>query len=439
MSRRGEPRRRRNPTIATIALATTVVAGCGASDPAPHVWSEAERRTIASLSLASLPDLPPDPSSDVADDPAAADLGHRLYFDAGLSGDGEVSCATCHRPDLAFTDGKRVSEAMGTTARHAPTIVGASYSPWFYWDGRRDTQWAQALTPLEDPDEHGSTRTALAHHVARAYGRDWQEVFGPLPDMSDRTRFPASAGPLGNEVERASWEAMAPEDREAVTRVFVDLGKAIAAYERTIQHGASRFDEYADAVVAGDADAMARTFSEAEARGLRLFVGDARCTECHNGPRLTNDGFHNIGLRPEPDVEFDMGRSDGVLDALANEFRCDSDWSDAGPLDCAELRFVKIEGLELIGAMKVPTLRHVAETAPYMHRGQFATLAEVVAHYDEAPVPVLGHSDLVPLELGADDIANLVAFLGTLSGPIRAPEGYLEPPPGTDPGGVNER
>ncbi|MDH5584142.1 MAG: cytochrome-c peroxidase, partial [Gammaproteobacteria bacterium] len=102
----------------------------------------------------SLPELPPDPSNAVADNPLAAEFGRMLFFDTRLSANGAVSCATCHQPERGFTDGLQKAQAMGTTLRHTPGIAGMAYSPWQFWDGRRDSQWSQALAPLEDANEH---------------------------------------------------------------------------------------------------------------------------------------------------------------------------------------------------------------------------------------------------------------------------------------------
>lgn len=412
------------PKGVSLLLVAAVALGCA---PGVHDWSEEDLEVLESLSIDSLPPLPPDPSNAVGDDPAAVALGHRLYFDVRFSGNGEISCATCHQPDRFFTDGLPLAEAIGTTRRHAPTIVGTAYNPWFYWDGRRDSQWAQAVSPMEDPVEHGGTRTQYAWLIARHYREEFEALFGPLPDL---TGLPPSAGPTGSEEQQAAWTAMTPEQQGAVNAVYAGIGKAIAAYERRIVHGASRFDRYVEAARAGDREAMASTFSDAEVLGLRLFIGDANCTDCHNGPMLTNQGFHNIAVDMSGGTDFDMGRVDGVQQALDFVFNCRSPYSDAADDECDELNFAKLEGLELIGAMKVPSLRSVAETAPYMHTGEFDSLRAVLEHYNAAIPPQLGHSDLVPLELTDEEIAGLEAFLRTLTAPPAAPTELLEPPAG---------
>lgn len=408
-----------------LALASLALLAASCTEPGPHEWSDDERLRIARLSIDSLPPLPPSPSNAVADDPAAARLGHRLFFDERLSANGSVSCATCHQPPRHFTDALPRSVGMGTTKRHAPSIVGAAWQEWMFWDGRRDSLWAQALTPLEDLGEHGTTRTELVRALARHHAADYEAVFGPLPDTSD---LPASAGPFGDAAERAAWEALDPAQRREINRAFANLGKAIAAYERRIRPGRTPFDRYAAAVTAGEAGRLPELFDDAEARGLRLFL-DSNCTDCHDGPLLGGHDFQNIGLPVGDGVRFDAGRSEGVLAALADPFNCLGEFSDADPDECEELQFIKHEGPELLGAMKVPSLRNVAETAPYMHAGQLATLRDVLRHYDEAPEPAMGHSDLLPLELDERDFEDLEAFLRTLSAPPDVEPSLLEPPP----------
>jgi cytochrome c peroxidase len=394
------------------------------------LWTAAEIATLRSIWIGSLPPLPPDPSNFVGDDPRAASLGQKLYFDTRFSANGEVSCATCHQPDLLFTDGLPRAEAIGTTPRGTPTIVGSAYSPWFFWDGRRDSQWAQALTPLESPIEHGGTRTQYVHVIDEdeTYRAEYETIFGPLPDLSDRIRFPEVAGPVEDLEARAAWEAMALEDREAVTRAYVNMGKAIAAYERLVMPGPSRFDRYVQALLEGDEETMQTTLTPDEVAGLRLFIQQGNCIRCHNGPLFTNNSFHNIGVPTTEGLPLDLGRISGVQQVISSEFNCLGGYSDAGPDDCAELRFVKTLGQELPGAFKVPTLRNVAETAPYMHSGQFATLREVLNHYNQAQAGPIGHSELTPLNLSDAELAQLEAFLRSLSGHLATDPEVLAPP-----------
>ncbi|MEW5828569.1 MAG: cytochrome c peroxidase [Chloroflexota bacterium] len=409
-----------------IVLLAAAVAFWTANRPAS--WTEAEVDTLRSLWIGSLPPLPPDPSNAYADDPQAAALGRALFFDTRFSSNGEVACATCHVPEKMFNDGLALAQGVGTTARRTMTIVGTAYSPWLFWDGRKDSQWAQALGPMESAVEHGGTRTQYAHLIDEYYRAQYESVFGGLPDFSDRTRFPEIAGPVDDPAARAAWDAMTPADREAVTQVYVNMGKSIAAYERLILPGPSRFDEYVEALLEDDRDGMAAALTGDEVAGLRLFIGRAQCIKCHNGPLFTNNDFHNTGVPAAEGLPADDGRASGVTGVLDDEFNCLSQWSDAGETDCAELRFVTSSGEQLEGAFKPPTLRNVADSAPYMHAGQFATLAQVLLHYNHPPLAPLGHSELEPLGLTATELAQLEAFLRALSGPLDAPPGWLAPP-----------
>ena len=378
-------------------------------------WTDEEIATLRSLWIGSLPALAPDPSNRYSEDPAAAALGEKLFFDTRFSGNGQVACATCHQPQLTFQDGIPLAHGIGTTTRRTMPIAGTAYSPWLFWDGRKDSQWAQALGPLENPVEHGGNRTQYAHLIEQHYKAEYEAIFGPMPDLST---LAASAGPVVDGAARAAWDAMSDEDRQRVTHVYANLGKAIAAYERRIMPAPSRFDTYVEAVIKGDTKLMETTFTPDELAGGRLFIGKANCLQCHNGPLLTDNHFHNTGVPPAPGQPEDRGRTLGAQQVLADEFNCLSAYSDAGADDCAELRYMVAEGHELERQFKAPSLRNVAERAPYMHAGQFATLEDVLDHYSRAPVAPAGHSELQPLTLSGTEMAQLIAFVKTLSGPL---------------------
>jgi cytochrome c peroxidase len=395
---------------------------------ASHDWTADEIETLRSLWIGSLPPLPPDLSNRYADNPQAAALGHKLFFDTHFSSNGQVACSTCHVPALMFTDGRPLSVGVGLMDRKSMTVVGTAYSPWLFWDGRADSQWAQALGPLESPVEHGGTRTQYAHLIDRYYRAEYEAIFGPLPDLSDPARFPANAGPVEDPDARAAWEAMSLEDRDTVTMIYANIGKAIAAYERLIMPGPSRFDHYVEALLRGDLDAMNETLTADEVGGLRLFIGEAGCIQCHNGPLFTNNSFHNTGVPPRRGADPDPGRQMAVQMVLEDEFNCLGPYSDAELDDCVELRFMVDSGDELVGAFKPPTLRNVAEAAPYMHAGQFGDLFTVVRHYRHAPEAAIGHTELEPLPFMHTGMMQLVAFLESLSGPLATPVEWLEAP-----------
>lgn len=388
--------------LLTAFLAGVLVAGWYYWPATPRPWTSADIVLLQSLSLQSLKPLPADPSNAVADDSKATEFGHALFFDPRLSANGGISCATCHQPIRRFSDGLPRGQAIGTSKRNTPSLVGTAYSPWQYWDGRRDSQWAQALSPLEDPNEHGSNRAQVVALISNdaAYRARYQQVFGDLPD---------------------------PEDALSVNRAFANIGKALAAYERLLVPGPSRFDDYVAALVAGDTAKQAEFFSDDEVVGLQLFISAANCTQCHNGPLLTNNEFHNTGVISFPGELPDKGRVVGVREVMANEFNCRSAYSDDTNGRCPELEFVRT-GQELTGAFRTPSLRNLENTAPFMHQGQIATLTEVLEHYNTAPLAMIGHNEAKPLKLRNSDLRQLEAFLLTLAAPIDADARWLQAP-----------
>jgi cytochrome c peroxidase len=388
-------------------------------------WSDDELGSLRSLWIGSLPPLLADPSNKYADNPEAALFGQKLFFDTRFSSNGKVACATCHLPEKLFQDGTPLAHGVGITNRRTMTVIGTAYSPWFFWDGRKDSQWAQALGPMESPVEHGGNRMLYAHLIVENYAEEYAALFGALPDLSN---LPRNAGPVTDATAAANWAAMSKQDQEAVTRIYVNMGKSIAAYERHLIPGKSRFDKYAEAVLNNDYPSANQILTPDEIAGLRLFIGDAHCTNCHNGPLFTNNDFHNTGIPLAEGLPEDVGRAKAVNQVLADEFNCLSIYSDAQPDQCTELNFLVADGNNLIHQFKPPSLRNVAERGPYMNAGQFATLEEVLNHYNTAPAAPLGHSELEPLHLSEEQIAQIIAFLKTLDSPINAaPQWSTEP------------
>jgi cytochrome c peroxidase len=386
----------------------TAVAATSGSDQ----WTAAQLDELRSLSLTALEPVPADPTNRVADDPRAARLGERLFFDTRFSADGKVACGTCHQPERDFQDGTALGRGVGVTSKRTMPVAATSRSPFLFWDGRKDSLWAQALGPLESAVEHGGTRGQYAHAIAEGYRRDYEELFGPVPDLSS---VPASAGPAGNSQEVTAWRALTQEQRDAVTAVFVNVGKAIAAYERRIEFGTARFDRYVDAIT--NRQRSDGILTNDEIAGLKLFIGKANCTQCHNGPLFTNNEFHNTGVPPRVELPIDDGRLTGAASVLKDEFNCRSRWSDKRT-GCAELDYLVTDDHVLERAYKVPSLRNVAERAPYMNAGQFPTLKQVVDHYNRAPAAPKGHTELKSLRLKTEELRQLEAFLRTLTGPI---------------------
>jgi len=395
-----------------------LLGGCEPGSSGQLAWSDEELTVLRSLAIDSLPPLPTDPSNRAADEPQARELGEALFFEPRLSSNQAISCATCHQPIRHFTDGLPKGQAIGTSNRNTPSVIGGAYSPWMYWDGRRDSQWSQALSPLEDPSEQSSNRIQVVTVIARdeTYRQQYEGLFGPLPDIDDSVRFPPVTGaPIGPDWQTA-WSAMSEQDQREINRAFANIGKAIAAFERTLLPTASRFDEYVAALVSGDSKGKALLDDE-EIRGLRLFIGAANCTQCHNGPLLTNNEFHNTGVLSATGERPDKGRAAGVREVIDDPFNCLGEFSDDTQRRCPELEFVRT-GPELVGAVRTPSLRNVEFTAPYMHKGQVATLMEVLVHYNEAPDAMIGHNEAEPLGLSSRELRQLEAFLNTLGSPV---------------------
>jgi cytochrome c peroxidase len=407
-----------------LASLVTAVAAQALNTPLRDRWSAQDVATLASMRLKEAGPRPTDPSNAYEQRTEAAVFGRALFNDTRLSSNGQVSCASCHSADKQFQDGKQFGQGIGTGKRRTMPVMGAAHSPFLFWDGRKDSLWSQALGPLEDPAEHGGNRVRFVKLVQAHYPGQYEAVFGPMPALD---QLPDDASPAGTEPERAAWAAMPESSREAVNRVYANMGKAIAAFERNISYGESRFDQYAQATVAGDGRGQ-EVFSQQEARGLRLFITKGQCVTCHNGPHLTDHAFHNTGVPPIDRGNPDGGRAEGLKKVLRDEFNCLGRYSDAKPDQCGELQFLAADDPGQLAAFRTPSLRNVAERAPYMHAGQFSTLDQVLQHYAASPKAALGHSELAqpgekhadrqPIRLTAAEIRDLAAFLGTLTGPV---------------------
>lgn len=393
-------------SIGALGLGALAVA-LTSSAAAPE-WSVEEQSLIVSLSLPELGPLPPDPSNRVADDPRAIALGRAIFFDTRFSADGTVSCASCHLPDRQFQDDLPLGRGIGTTGRRTMPIAGIAYSPFLFWDGRKDSLWSQALGPMESPVEHGGDRTQFAHIISETYRTPYESLFGAIPDLD---QLPRNAGPVADIEAAAAWEVMPETDQQAVSQVFANIGKSIAAFERTIQPGPTRFDAYVEALSSGTG---AGILTKDETAGLRLFIGKGECVNCHNGPLLSDTHFHNTGVAAAPGATADVGRVAGTLFVRDDPFNCLGAFSDAAPEDCAELRFMTVGSPDQPGAFKTPSLRGVTTRAPYMHAGQIATINAVLRHYQAAPAAQIGHSELRPLNMSDTDLHQIAAFLATL-------------------------
>lgn len=389
--------------IISVAVAGTLLFGNAS-------LSDAELKVARSLSLASLPKIPPDPSNVVADNADAVQLGALLFDDTGMSANGLVSCATCHLENRQFQDDLQFSRGIGTTDRRSMPLRGVGYQTWFFWDGRKDSLWSQAIGPLENAVEHGFTRSQVAKHVLATYPDQYTRLFGPAPKLAEIP--PAS--PLGNQMQQANWQQLSEPTRDEINRIFVNTGKSIAAFERTLVPLENRFDRYINAVSSGQEPGEDATLSKQEINGFKVFAGKGSCIDCHSGARLTDDFFHNTGVPDPNNPPSDRGRATAFAELDADPFTCLGRYSDAAPDSCLDLQFMAREVDLFDRTFKSPGLRGIAERPPFMHAGQIETLEQVIEHYNNAPPAPLGHSEIVPLGLSNREKADLLAFLRTL-------------------------
>lgn len=406
--------------VLAVALAIPAV---HADDEGSHRWNDEEKGSIRSLWIGSLPPLPKVPSNRYADDPAAAALGKKFFLDKAFSGNAEVSCGTCHRDDYSFTDSFPLAHGMGTTGRRTMPMIGLAYQSWFFWDGRKDSLWSQALGPIENPVEHGFTRTLCYTIIRDNYREEYEKVFGAFPEVKIRKSSLKARPATHDAAALKAWVKLSPKAKKSVNVVYANMGKAIGAYGRILLPGPSRFDTYAGAVLEGDESLMKQTFNPEEVAGLRLFFGKAGCTNCHNGPLMTNGDFHDIGFPVKEGETADPGRAVGILSVLGDEFNCLSEYSDADPKECVELRFLDTTTDKYQGAFKTPTLRNVAVRPPYLHAGQIGTLRDVLEFYREVSKRHSHeedgkHADLEHGTLTDEEVEHLEAFLHTLTGPV---------------------
>ena len=364
-------------------LAGLLVAACCLGGTGLPAWAGA----APPLGLPPAPELADNPQT-----PAKIALGDKLFNDKRFSTTGEVSCATCHAAEKAFTDSPlRVAEGVNklTGTRNSPTVVNAVYATTLFWDGRSPDLEDQALHPFVNPVEMG-----LADHE---------------PILAIVRSDPEYA---------AAFQAVFGKRRQAIT--MKEVTQAIAAFERTKVAGDSAFDRWR---YGGKPDAL----TAAQRRGFDLFVGEGRCVSCHRIEQtqalFTDNRFHNIGVG--------INGIQADVPALAGKF-LEAEYT-ASEVDKAVLtnaktselgRFAVTRGFDHLGAFRTPTLRNVAATAPYMHDGSLATLRDAMVHYNNGgvtregdPVNDFLSGGIRPLGLSETQIDDLVAFMEALTSP----------------------
>jgi cytochrome c peroxidase len=333
------------------------------------------------------PALAPDPSNRVSGKPQAIALGEKLFFEPRLSGSGSVLCATCHAPWRQFQDGKARAFGLQEVERNTLSVVNSRFYRWFGWDGAQDSLWAQSIRPLLDSREMNASPAHVAHTIRTIFTRDYEKAFDrPVPK--------------------------ADED------VLVDAAKALAAFQETLVSGRTPFDDFLDALARDDANAM-KSYPLAAQRGLRLFIGKGNCSVCHFGPQFTNGEFADTGVPffVAPG-RVDAGRHAGIAKLKQSPFNLLGRHNDdASKTTAVSTRHVEPQHRNF-GEFRVPGLRSVAQTAPYMHNGSLATLRDVIGFYsklNEERLHADGEKILRPLHLSAEEAEDLIAFLETLS------------------------
>jgi len=375
--------------VGAAGLALYGISSAGENAPAAPIFTDSEIASILSHGPWPAP-VRDDPTNRLSGKPEAIELGTRLFFDQRLSGRGTKACVSCHVPERNWTDNLRRGVGLAEVDRNTPTLMNLRGQRWYGWDGAADSLWSQSLRPILDTRELAAT----PRHVAQLVRNDEQ--------LSCRYRKVFGAPP-------------SPTDDEAV---FVDVGKALAAFQETLTSGRTPFDHFRDALARGESPSSSG-YSEPAQRGLRIFVGKGGCTACHSGPNFTNGEFFNTGLsRFEPNGQPDSGRPAGIRQLLDSRFNLLGPYNDDPAGAGAErIRLVAIRDGN-VGEFKVPSLRNLILTAPYGRDGRVDTIADVVRHYSELD-PIRLHAKDGrpghPLNLSPREQSDLVVFLESLT------------------------
>jgi len=368
--------------VFSLVLGVLLGSACGGQDDFPN-----EDELTAIQGLFHLPAPPEDSTNQYADNPAARDLGAKLYSDTRLSGCGTVSCQSCHPAPAYTVSTVKAQGCGGETARNPPSLLNTPYFKWFMWDGSRDSLWDQPMGPLLNPVEMASSSEHLREVLTDHYASDYEAIFGKRP-----------------------------EDEPDPDRLLANFGKVMEAYERTLIRVNSPFDQKLEHFItsANQGQAAADPFY----RQLHVFVRRARCAVCHKGPTLSDFQFHDLGLS-EGSEALDHGRAPGIEQVALDRFNSAGEYSDDPAGGASRLSGISGEtGTD--GAFKTPTLRNVALTGPYMHNGSLATLDDVIAFYnrggDSATFAGVRTDTIIPLYLSDSEKAALKDLLQSLTG-----------------------
>jgi len=296
--------------------------------------------------------------------PEKIELGKMLFFDRRLSGDGTMSCVTCHIPELGFSDGQAISLSYPTTKnwRNSPTLINVAFSKFLFHDGRAETLEDQALFPMMSSFEMNQNLDFVEEEIRSVpeYLKRFKEVFGD----DDITR------------ER--------------------MAMAIAAFERTLISRNAPLDSYLN----GNMDAL----SPEAKKGYEIFTGKGQCTECHYNINLSDDKFHALNVSEHPEFQ-----TDPRVAATRRFVAKLNHYEDYRNLQEDPGRYLITKDKKDWRAFKTPTLRDISKTGPYMHNGVYETLDEVIDFFDQGGGP--GNTALKPLNLMAAEKSALKLFM----------------------------
>lgn len=329
--------------------------------------------------LAGQVPLPPSLPSLEKPNPDLVELGRQLFFDRRLSGDGTLSCAVCHIPEQAYSDGRKISTAYPTNKhwRNTLSLLNVVYLEKLFWDGRGTNLDEQALGPIHAPFEMNLNPDYLAAKLEEIPG--YRQQFSQVWQDGEINQERISA--------------------------------ALAAFERTLVCNDSPFDRY----LAGDQGALS-----ADARkGLEIFFGErGQCANCHSGSLLSDQQFHNLGVAELPELLSDPQHRATRRFVLSQV--------GLGMLERDPGRYLVSRQPKDMGAFRTAPLRQIQETGPYMHNGSLDSLESVIDFYDRGGGSDSDRSHLLqPLDLSRDEKQALLAFLRNLSGTypvVRPPE-----------------
>lgn len=323
-----------------------------------HLWPKAELdSTVALRELGMLP--APNYPEGKKPSKALLKLGKQLFFDPRLSQSKQIACVSCHHPDQNYTDNRRVSfgNLLEQGRRNTPSILNLSRAKTLFWDGRASSLEKQVLGPIENPVEMNTALDTVVKRVNNIKG----------------------------------YRAAFKKEFDIDTISINDIAKAIATFERSLVSRKSKFDYFLEGK---------RELTLAEVKGLHLFRTKGRCMNCHNGPLLTDDKFHNIGLTYYGRFYEDLGRYNVTKKA------------------------------EDVGKFKTPSLRDVMRTRPWMHNGLFDNMEGILNMYSNGmPRPKRRKHQLndslfpttsnliVKTNLTKEEKVNIIAFLESLSSP----------------------